>query len=167
MNIILITRNKFLRTGMDALIRKVRLKIDEDCLLLDSGSNGISFMKLYHGEIPLCLYHKIGLFSRLLICHFSPQDLFINLLTKQEINLHSGGNELSPREQHILYLLLLGYSTHKIAKKLNISFKTVSAHKLRGLRKLRLCNIIILSLVLNEWSYYLSFNQVNDNLQES
>ena len=50
-------------------------------------------------------------------------------------DLHS---PLSPREYTVLYLLAWGYTNKEVANYLNISVKTVEAHKAGGFRKLNL-----------------------------
>jgi two-component system response regulator NreC len=44
---------------------------------------------------------------------------------------------LSPRESTVLHYLAWGYTNKEIAQTLNLSVKTVEAHKANGMRKLR------------------------------
>jgi DNA-binding NarL/FixJ family response regulator len=46
------------------------------------------------------------------------------------------GAQLSNREQEVLRSIALGYSNHEIAERLNVTVKTVEAHKANALRKL-------------------------------
>jgi two-component system response regulator NreC len=45
---------------------------------------------------------------------------------------------LSPREITVLHLIAWGYTNKEIANHLDVSVKTVEAHKSNGLRKLKL-----------------------------
>ena len=47
-------------------------------------------------------------------------------------------DELSEREQEVLTLVALGYSATEIAKRLNLSVKTVETYRARGMEKLGL-----------------------------
>jgi DNA-binding NarL/FixJ family response regulator len=48
----------------------------------------------------------------------------------------NAGSELSEREAEVLRLIAWGYSNKEIAARLDISVKTVEAHKANGMRKL-------------------------------
>jgi DNA-binding NarL/FixJ family response regulator len=47
---------------------------------------------------------------------------------------------LSPREQQVLRFLAWGYTNKEIARRLNLSVKTVEAHKTNGMRKMAFGN---------------------------
>lgn len=49
-------------------------------------------------------------------------------------------NTLSEREQEVLRLVALGYTSAEIAEKLNLSVKTVETYRARGMEKLGLTN---------------------------
>lgn len=51
-------------------------------------------------------------------------------------NLNESENKLSLKEKFVLAGILKGTSTHALARRLGISIKTVSSHKINALRKL-------------------------------
>ena len=60
----------------------------------------------------------------------------------QEPELHIEDNaQLSDRELEILELLLLGLSNKEVAKKMNISFHTVTTHRRNTMKKTKSKNI--------------------------
>lgn len=66
------------------------------------------------------------------------------LCTRCGADLAAGGNgaqlhaRLSPREQEVMSMLLMGKRLKQIAAELDISVKTVTTHRARLLRKLEL-----------------------------
>ncbi|MCU5772725.1 response regulator transcription factor [Erwiniaceae bacterium BAC15a-03b] len=59
-----------------------------------------------------------------------------NDLMRSLLNANNNTNEISPKESEVLRLLCQGLSLTKIAGRMNLSIKTVSAHKLRAMDKL-------------------------------
>jgi hypothetical protein len=58
------------------------------------------------------------------------------------------GNKLTPAERHIMDKLSKGIRPHRVAKELNISVKTVCAHKKKGLERIGLPPMNCKSLVI-------------------
>lgn len=65
-----------------------------------------------------------------------------NDLMRSLLNTHNNNNsnEISMKESEVLRLLCKGLSLTKIASRMNLSIKTVSAHKLRAMDKLNVDN---------------------------
>jgi two-component system response regulator NreC len=49
-------------------------------------------------------------------------------------------NGLSDREQEVLRLVALGYTSAEVAEKINLSVKTIETYRARGMEKLHLSN---------------------------
>ena len=64
-----------------------------------------------------------------------------------------GKGELTDREAEVLRLISLGYSNKEIAMQLDLSVKTIEAHKANGMRKLGLTGRIdiVKYAVLQGW----------------
>ncbi|WP_426816955.1 LuxR C-terminal-related transcriptional regulator [Winslowiella sp. 2C04] len=76
-------------------------------------------------------------------------DLMCSLL-----NSHNNTNEITPKELEVLRLLCKGLSLTKIAGRMNLSIKTVSAHKLRAMDKLDVDNDCQLYFLLSRSSLF-------------
>jgi len=63
-------------------------------------------------------------------------------------NNHQASRELSPREIDVLRMMCQGLNLTQIAQQMNLSNKTVSAHKLRAMEKLNVSNDCQLYCVL-------------------
>jgi len=70
-------------------------------------------------------------------------DIMVSDYANQPMSLDSG--TLTHREQEVLQLLTQGKSTNEIAKKLNISSRTVEAHRSELMNKLGIDNIAALT----------------------
>ncbi|HYP26357.1 MAG TPA: response regulator transcription factor [Blastocatellia bacterium] len=66
------------------------------------------------------------------------QKVLSGYVTKQDNSLISKQSELSDREEDVLKKVAWGYSNKEIAAQLDISVKTVEAHKSNAMRKLEL-----------------------------
>lgn len=79
--------------------------------------------------------------------------LLNNLVCNQSAKITSSIEKLSNRELEILQLIGSGYKSSHIAKKLNISIKTIETHRMRIKEKLSLENSNELMKYAIEWSY--------------
>lgn len=142
---------------------------DPACLLLDMRMAGMGGMEVLqnimarrqdvpvtmlsaHGDVPIAVRSmKLGAFD-FLEKPLAPQ-LFldtVNLMLRKAVErfdaraevIHRDQElaELSPRECEIFSLLLNGHSSKEIAKKLDISPKTVDIHRANILKKLNLAS---------------------------
>jgi DNA-binding CsgD family transcriptional regulator len=61
---------------------------------------------------------------------------------------------LSPRETTVLHLIAWGYTNKEIAARLDLSVKTIEAHKANGMRKLHLSSRYELVRKAVEWGWF-------------
>ena len=73
---------------------------------------------------------------------------------------------LSPRETTVLHLIAWGYTNKEIANRLDLSVKTIEAHKANGMRKLRFTSRFELVRYAVEWGW-LSMPEAPHQLQRA
>ncbi len=151
-SIYVVTDNIFFRHGFDALIQSGQVTTEQDIILLDSAGKHILVLHHHQDKMPACLYRKFELFNRMLIGTHAPGAFYHNLISYQKIMISGYGLRLTERELQVLSLLVKGFTMHCVARILRLSFKTVSRHKINGLRRLRIKNISALSVIINKWS---------------
>jgi DNA-binding NarL/FixJ family response regulator len=77
-----------------------------------------------------------------LMMHRSFDDGRFSVGPRRERNgADAGGQNLSPRERHVVTLVAEGYSNKKISSLLNLSVKTTEAHRATAMRKLEINSI--------------------------
>lgn len=71
--------------------------------------------------------------------------------------LYRSQKRLTEREQQILNLLVSGYTAREISELVNLSYKTIQAHKMRVVTKLGLTNTSDLNKLIVRFTHSMSF----------
>lgn len=82
-------------------------------------------------------------------------DLLSEALARRQVTDESlqKWDTLSPREQQVVALICLGYTTQQMATRLSISYETVNTHVYNALRKFGIRRRADLPKLLGEWDF--------------
>ena len=155
----ILTNDCFFMTGMETIL----LKMDRECVgvnvIFDSGLDNIYLIK---AVAPFRTYNPITAFLK---CEkfIVRRDIHDKKFERTLLDQNSSVTKLTKSENIILRLLYRGLSPYRISKILSLSNKTISAYKMRGLRKLGIDNIASFYFTLDMWhqlfSEYISYVQ--------
>lgn len=149
----ILTDNLYFKVGIENLIKQEYKKEKRQIIIFDEGAVIFLLLNKYYSG------------------HYFPDVFFIlanglaiskdDIKTKEDftrfLNEPRGCNDkfsyhlLSWKEEMVLRALCKGYSLLEVSDILNSSVKTISSHKNRGMRKLRVSNIQALHRIVVRW----------------
>ncbi|PNC11160.1 helix-turn-helix transcriptional regulator [Enterobacter cloacae] len=149
------SEDKYFILGINALLINLNISEPEGLILFDTGHEYIYVLNEDEIDHLICCdpISAFILCRRSLVDRAAERDIFSRLLSGWRFGCvrRRNSTELSIREALIIRMICLGIDQKHIATQLRISEKTVSAHKLNALHKLKIKNIAMFFAEYASW----------------